>query len=120
MTSSSEAPNDGSHTVPADFPRGGETGSVAGAQPKVLARVVDGRYITGLTEEELHARWYFCEDLAIQFAARTTRKLSEGLVTDLEAFYRDTERRIRAQPWGLSEEEIQWLMKRSRELQEKS
>ena len=95
-------------------------GSVPGAQPKVLARVIDGKYIVGLTAEELHARWFFCEDLAIQFAARTMRKLAQGLATDLEAFYRDTERRIRAQPWGLSEDEIQWLMKRSRELQEKS
>lgn len=104
-------------TVPADFPRGGEAGSVSGAQPKLLARVIDGKYVVGLTAEELHARWFFCEDLAIQFAARTTRKLAEGKVPDLDAFYRDTERRIRAQPWGLSEEEIQWLMKRSRELE---
>lgn len=119
MTTPIEAPNNDPRAVPADFPRGGEAGSVPGFQPKVLARVINGKYVVGLTAEELYARWFFCEDLAIQFAARTTRKLSEGLVSDLDAFYRDTERRIRAQPWGLSEEEVQWLMKRSRELQEK-
>ena len=103
--------------VPEDFPWDPFPASLAGAQMKVAAREIDGKYVVGLTAEELHDRWFFCEDLAIQFAARTTRKLAEGKVPDLEAFYRDTERRIRAQPWGLSEEEIQWLMKRSRELE---
>ena len=108
------------NTVPADFPRGGEAGAVPGVQSKVLARLIDGKYVVGLTAEELYARWYFCEDLSVQLAARTTRTLAAALIPDLEAFYRETERRVRLQPWGLSSEEVDWLMKRSRILADTS
>jgi hypothetical protein len=36
-------------TTPADFPQDYGTGAVGGAQPKLLARKVGGKYVCGLT-----------------------------------------------------------------------
>lgn len=106
--------------VPDDFPRGSAAATVPGSQPKFLARKIGGRFVVGLTEDELYARWYYCEDLAQQLAARTRRKMASGLVPDLEAFYQETERRVRGQGWDVNENEVQWLMKRARLLADES
>ena len=102
--------------VPEDFPRGTTAATVPGAQLKLSARRINGRFVVGLTPEELYERWDICEDLARQLAARTRRQQEDGHITDINAFYQDTERRVRAQPWGLSSAEVDWLMKRTREL----
>lgn len=103
--------------VPADFPRGFPAPTtVPGAQPKFVARKIDGRFVVGLTKKELRDRWLYCEDLAQQLAARTLRKQASGLAPDLDIFYRETERRVRGQGWDLSNDEIAWLMKRTRTL----
>lgn len=39
--------------VPDDFPRDQDLGSVTGVQPRLLVREVDGRYQSGLTEDQL-------------------------------------------------------------------
>lgn len=106
--------------VPADFPRGCTASAVPGTQPKFLARKIDGRYVVGLTESELHERWVYCEDLAQQLAERTRHKQAAGLVPDLDVFYRETEHRVRGQGWDLSNDEVIWLMKRTRALAEDS
>lgn len=85
-----------------------------------MARRIDGRYVVGLTESELHERWIYCEDLAQQLADRTLRKQAAGLVSDLDVFYRETERRVRGQGWDLTNDEVIWLMKRTRALAEYS
>lgn len=100
---------------PQDFPRD-YAASLAGIQPKLAVRVVDGKYVTGYTDEELHARWLFCEDLAVQLKDRTLRKISEGKVSDLERFYTETERRSRVSGWGVSEAELQWILSRMKTL----
>ena len=110
--SPAKAPQD----VPEDFPRGTAAATVPGVQLKFNARRINGRFVVGLTPEELYERWDACEDLARQLAARTRRHQADGLITDLEVFYQDTERRVKAQPWGLSSSEVNWLMKRTRVL----
>ncbi len=101
--------------VPADFPR--ETyAAVSGVQAKLAARLINGQFVTGMTPEELYERWDICEDLAQQLATRTRRHQAEGRADDLDAHFKDTERRVRHQPWELSSEEIDWVMKRTREL----
>lgn len=111
---------DGLTGVPEDFPRGFTAASIPGTQPKFLARKIDGRFLVGLTKDELYERWLFCEDLARQLTARTQRKKAAGLISDLENFYKETERRVRGQGWGLNEDEVQWLMKRTRLLADES
>mgnify|MGYP000217461493 CR=1 FL=1 len=107
---------DGVKGVPEDFPRGFTAASIPGTQPKFLARKIGDRFVVGLTEEELYERWSFCEDLARQLTARTQRKQEAGLISDFDTFYKETERRVRGQGWNLSEDEVQWLMKRTRSL----
>lgn len=102
--------------VPKDFPRGDTASTIPGAQPKFIARKIDGRYVVGLTKEELHERWKYCEDLAKQLAARTLRKQAAGLISDFEAFYNETEHRVRGQGWDLSNDEVIWLIRRMRVL----
>lgn len=98
------SPND-VNSVPDDFPRSFTALTLPGTQPKFTARKIDGRYVVGLTKSELHERWAYCENLAQQLSARTLRKQAEGLVSDLDAFYRETEYRVRGQGCPRHEEE---------------
>ena len=66
-----------SKTIPADFPRDILPAALAGIQPNA-ARLVDGRFVAGLTEDERGERYDACEDLAQQLAAYCTRKASEN------------------------------------------
>jgi hypothetical protein len=52
--------------VPDDFPHDVAPAALAGAQPKLAARMIDGQFVVGLTEEERLDRWQICEDLALQ------------------------------------------------------
>jgi hypothetical protein len=54
--------------------------------------------------------------LARQLAARTLRKQAAGLISDLDAFYKETERIVRGQGWNVTEDEVQSMMKRTRSL----
>lgn len=52
--------------VPDGFPCESTPAVVAGAQPKVCARLSQGVYVSGPTEDERLERWLICEDLAKQ------------------------------------------------------
>lgn len=106
-------PND-VQSVPDDFPSSFTASTLPGVQLKFIARKIDDRYVVGLTKAELHERWAYCEDMAQQLSERTLRKQAEGLVSDLDAFYRETEYRVRRQGWDLSNDEVSWLMRRTR------
>ena len=49
--------------VPEDFPWDPFPASLAGAQMKVAAREIDGKYVVGLTEDERRGRYMVCLDL---------------------------------------------------------
>lgn len=98
--------------VPADFPRSQHTGALPGAAPKLLARLLGGKYIVGLTAEELAVRYVGCVDLvkqlqqvAGQFAERnptwTALELYERLRRGIE------HERHR---WKLSPAEAEWVL----------
>jgi len=96
--------------IPEDFPRGPGPGAVAGAQPKMLLRRVDGQFVSGWTEEELATRYDVCADFVIQLTSYARRKLDAhpqwgraGLEARLAAG-------IRAKPWGFTEAEISWMV----------
>jgi len=55
-------------TIPDDIPHGGLTTAITGDQPKLAARLIDGRNVVGETEEERLERYLICEDLAMQLA----------------------------------------------------
>ncbi|WCM19936.1 hypothetical protein NDK50_00155 [Paraburkholderia bryophila] len=107
------------HVVPEDFPREHSSGLVPGTQPKLLVREMDGRYCTGLTNEELWTRYDACEDLAGQLAEYASRKVSaSGLSRDdaLGRVEKGLKAKVGAGQWDFSHGEMTWLMKRTREL----
>ena len=117
-TENSEPEDEAMDAIPADFPRDPHPASLPGSQLKFSARKIDGRYVVGLTAEELQERYEMCKDLATQLITRTKRKKDEGLVPDIELFYADTESRIRAQSvrdqWDFSEPELRWIFTKVR------
>ncbi len=107
------------HPVPDDFPREPAPGLVPGAQPKLLVHEKDGRYHTGLTGEELWARYDGCEDLAGQLAQYASRKMSaSGLSLDdaLGRVEKGLTGKVGTGQWDFSPAEITWVIKRTREL----
>ncbi|WP_433866469.1 hypothetical protein [Ralstonia wenshanensis] len=107
-------------SIPADFPRDVPPASVPGAQPKVGVRLVNGKYITGLTEEEWLERYEGCEDLAQQFVTYCTRKVSENPALTQELCLARARKgfalKVQQGEWDFSEAEQAWVMKRAREL----
>jgi len=105
--------------VPDNFPREPDPGSVTGVQPKLLVREVDGRYQSGLTDEQLWARYDACEDLAVQLAAYVSRKTNTaGLSRDVALTRAEKGARLKvdAGEWDISQREVDWVMNRTREL----
>lgn len=107
-------------TIPSDFPRDTPLGSVPGARPKILVRLVSGRYITGITDEEWRERYEGCEDLAQQCATYCTRKVTENPVLTRELCLANVRKgfalKVRSGEWDFSETEQDWVMKRARQL----
>ncbi|SKC83700.1 hypothetical protein SAMN05445504_3712 [Burkholderia sp. CF099] len=105
--------------VPDDFPREPAPGVVAGARPKLLVREMGGLYRTGLTGEELSARYDACEDLANQLAkyASRTRDASDLSLDDaLKRVEKGLKAKVGSGQWDFSPAEIAWVMKRTHEL----
>jgi hypothetical protein len=107
------------HVVPDDFPRELAPGTVPGAQPKLLVRETDGRYYTGLTDDELWARYDACEDLAHQLSAYTSQKMLQfgwPLADALAKVERSVNGKVSAGEWDFSHAEIAWILNRTRKL----
>lgn len=97
--------------MPADFPRRGEPASLSGFQPKLGVRLVDGRFVEGWTNEELHARFDACVDLVEQLTAYCHRKRAELPDESLSALLPRVRRSIEAKDWEVSADELDWIMK---------
>ena len=97
--------------VPPDFPRDPQSGAVPGTQPKLLARRVDEKYVTGLTNDELAERFDLCEDLVRQLVPYCQRKRSERPEWSSEVVLQKTSVGIRSKDWDLSDAEIAWTMR---------
>ena len=99
-------------TVPPDFPRETLPGAVTGVQPKLLARIVDGKYLVGTTDAELQERYAICQDLAKQLVAYSRRKAAENPdwahAQILERVRKGTLQKARE--WQLSDNEVKWLL----------
>jgi hypothetical protein len=102
-----------------DFPREPDLGSVTGVQPKVLVREVDGRYQSGLSEEQLWVRYDACVDLAAQLSVYALRKIAtSGLSPDVALTRAEKGVRLKVDSgeWEFSQAEVAWVMKRTQEL----
>lgn len=109
------APNDEPEVlVPEDFPHDPFPAVLAGAQPKVVAREVDGRYVVGLTEEERCGRYLMCLDLVEQLTGYTERKRIERHDLTLTRLLDEVDVGIRRKGWELGKVEFDWIMSRLR------
>jgi len=106
--------------IPADFPRNTPLASVPGAQPKLLVRLVNGQYTSGLTDEEWAERYECCEDLAQQSAPYCMRKVAENPTLTQERCLANVRKgfalKVQSGEWDFSEAEQDWVMKRARQL----
>lgn len=100
--------------VPDDYPRDPYPSALAGAQPKFSARLIDGRYIVGLTEEERRERYIFCsawvEHLVGYFAKVQSRKPDLSNVEVLQYIHTG----VRSERGDLGEVELDWIMSKLR------
>jgi hypothetical protein len=98
-------------TTPLDFPSTNSPGAVSGVQPKLSVRKIGDKYVSGLTEEEVYARYDACFDLVNQLVDYCHRKRGEHPEwAEVELF-----RKVRAgvagrKDWDFSNEEHLWMM----------
>jgi hypothetical protein len=106
--------------IPANFPRESILASVSGFQNKITARKINGKYITGLTEDEILERYSICEDLAQQLANYCLRKVNENPDWTHDYNYRrailGVANKVSTGVWRLSDSEQEWIAARTKEI----
>ncbi|WP_143093244.1 hypothetical protein [Polaromonas sp. OV174] len=98
------------HEIPPDYPRNPYSSGVGGAQPKFVAREIDGRFVVGLTEEELQERYAICLDLIQQLVPYGQRKHQENPTRPPSQILRRIHDGVLSLETGLSHLEIDWLV----------
>lgn len=103
------------NSVPADFPWQPIPASLSGSQPKLSGRMIDGKFVVGLTAEERWVRWDMCEDLAHQLVPKASKDAAKFPDHSHETTLQRVRRAIEARSWteGL---ETDWLIERLRVL----
>jgi hypothetical protein len=104
-----------STTVPDDFPRDVTPASLTGAQPKLAARITDGKFVAGLTAEERAERWTICEDLAHQLVPKAAKDAARNPDHSHDETLRRVRRAIEGKGWT-ERLETDWLLERLRAL----
>lgn len=102
-------------TVPDDFPRNPWPAAVSGVQPKVAARLIGGKYVVGLTPEELAVRHDNCADLVLQLTAYCERKLQADPSLKLDEYLPKVEQASSTKGWDVSPIEITWIFSKVRQ-----
>ena len=101
-------------TIPKDFPRDPWPAAVSGVQPKFAARKIGGRFVVGLTPEELAVRYDNCQDLVVQLTAYCQRKLAADSALTLDSFLPKVEQSCSKKSWDVSPIELTWIMSKVR------
>lgn len=101
--------------VPDDFPHDVTPASFSGAQPKLAVRMIDGKFVAGLTPEERAERWTICEDLAHQLVPKTIKDAAKNPEHSHDETLRRVRRAIEGKGW-VSVLEADWLIERLRVL----
>lgn len=104
-----DAADQGQQHVPSDFPRP-MPGSLSGVQPKLAMRLVQGKYVEGLTNDELFERYDACRDLALQVADKARTKRAKYLDLSLDEFLRRLRLGVEQKGWDVSPDELTWVM----------
>ncbi|WP_220377455.1 DUF2442 domain-containing protein [Paraburkholderia sp. BL6669N2] len=101
--------------VPVDFPWDPTPALLPGTQPKLAGRLIDGRFVVGLTAEERWVRWDICEDLAQQLVPKTLKDAAKFPEHSHDVTLRRMRRALERKQWTESQE-TDWLMQRLRVL----
>lgn len=110
-----ETENDSSNVaVPDDFPRDPFPAALSGAQLKVAAQLIDGKYVVGMTDDERRGRYLMCKDLVEQLTEYTERKRTERTDLTLPALLDAIDVSVRKKGWEVAGIELDWIMGRVR------
>lgn len=101
--------------VPVDFPWNPTPALLSGTHPKLAGRLIDGRFVVGLTAEERFIRWDLCEDLAQQLVPKTLKDAAKYPENSRDVTLRRIRRAIANKGWT-ERLETDWLMERLRGL----
>ena len=96
--------------VPDDYPRDPYPTGLGGAQPKFAARLINGRYVVGLTEDELKERFVFCANWLEQLVEYVPKKLAKNPEISIEDVLQYVHSGIRRERGDLGEVELDWIM----------
>jgi hypothetical protein len=100
--------------VPEDYPRDPHPSALSGAQRKFSARLIDGRFVVGLTEEERRERYVFCADWVEQLVSYVSKAQSKKPELSIEGVLDYIHGGIRQERGDLGELELDWIMKKLR------
>jgi len=97
--------------TPADFPRYTGLGAVGGVQPKLAARKIDGKFVVGLTAEELYSRYTVSHDMTNQLVDLCNSELNERKNVDVSELFREVREGVSGKlDWDFSDTERHWMM----------
>lgn len=100
------------YEIPADFPRE-ESGALPGGATKYIAKQVGGRYVVGLTEEELCQRYEGCRELLRDLVAYCERKQRELPTLSASELYSRVEQGLLANTdVGTTSAENKWVLRK--------
>ena len=102
-------------TIPDDFPRYPWPAAISGVQPTIAARKIDGKFIVGLTPEELAERYDNCADLVLQLTAYIARKLQAVPAPAFDELLSNVEQASSKKGWDVSPVEVAWIFSKVRE-----
>jgi hypothetical protein len=100
-------------SIPEDFPRGGTTASLSGAQPKLAVRrdVATGQYVAGLSDVELCERYDTCLDLVGQLVEKCRKnRMGKYVAMSESAILCGFFDKLKTSGWG-TEHEMAWVIR---------
>lgn len=85
---------------------------MSGVQNKLSARKIGGRFVGGMTEDELWVRYDACRDLSMKLVELAEAKRDQYAELSLREFLRRFRVGVVKNGWGLAVEELDWVMRR--------
>ncbi|MDD1790148.1 DUF6088 family protein [Burkholderia gladioli] len=99
--------------VPHDFPWDTTPAALSGTQPKLAGRMIDGKFVAGLTATERFERWNLCEDLAQQLVAVARKDAAKHPQHSHDETLQRVRQGMERKGW-VEVVEMDWLIKRLR------
>jgi hypothetical protein len=96
--------------LPDDFPRGGMASTLPGAQPKLNAQKVNGKFVVGYSQEELRLRYTLCQEYVDVLPAHCMQMRQQKIGMTEEVVLERTGRALAHRHWQLSGAEVDWVI----------